>query len=266
VRFTAQADDCDNELLLWLGPGCALAAFAWLNYVLFPSLYTDWLYTGDLLRTCFYVLLLLGAVREIQQHWTAQAELAVLDDRRRLARELHDGVVQELSFIRAQTGATPGDSETNQQIRRASERGLEEARAAVAALGTQGDDPLSVVLERATRQLAEQYGVEVELDLDEAIVVGPDERHALVRIAREAVTNAIKHGAARRICVVLVRDASGRHLVVDDDGSGFDVRAAQRRMTGGYGLVSMRDRASGLDGRLDIESTPGAGSLVRVTW
>jgi signal transduction histidine kinase len=269
VLFSFESDDCENELLLWLGPACALGAFARLNYVLFPSLYTDWLYTGDLLRTGFYVLLLLGAAREIQKYWVAQADLAVLDDRRRLARELHDGVIQELSFIRSQASVMPGEPIGWQQIIRASERGLEEARAAVVALGAQGDEPLSLVLARATRQLGDQYGVEVELELDDGVVVNdPDERHALVRIAREAVTNAVKHGAAQHIRVVLGNGPAGHHLVVHDDGIGFDVEAlaAQNGTSGGYGLVSMRDRARGLAGRLDIESEPGAGSQVRVTW
>jgi signal transduction histidine kinase len=238
VLFSRQADECENVLLLWLGPACALGAFARINYVLFPSLYTDWLYTGDLLRTGFYVLLLLGAAREIKQYWAAQADLAVLDDRRRLARELHDGVIQELSFIRSQGSLMAVDPASRQQILSACERGLEEARAAVVAL-----------------------------ELDDDVVVEPEERHALVRIAREAVTNAVKHGAARKIHVVLGRGPDGRHLVVRDDGLGFDV-AEQAALdgAGGYGLVSMRDRAQGLAGRLDIESAPGAGSLVKVTW
>jgi signal transduction histidine kinase len=267
VLFTVQAHDDENELLLWLGPACALGAFARLNYVLYPSLYTDWLYTGDLLRTGLYALLLVGAAREIRRYWTAQAALAVLDDRRRLARELHDGVLQELSFIHAQAPLLIGDPDAREQVVRASQRGLEEARAAVAALGASGDEPLKVVLARATRQLAEQYDVDVVLQLEDVVVEDAEERHALVRIAREAVTNAVKHGEARTIEVTLGREAEGRHLVVRDDGSGFDVEAALANgASGGYGLVSMRDRARGLAGRLDIESSPGAGSMVTVTW
>lgn len=267
VLFTKQADDCENELLLWLGPACALGAFARLNYVLFPSLYTDWLYTGDLLRTGFYVLLLFGAAREIRQYWNAQADLAVLEDRRRLARELHDGVIQELGFIKAQASALPADGEAREQIVSASQRGLEEARAAVMALGAPRDEALSQVLARAARQLAEQYGVEVELELDDSVRVSAEERHALVRIAREAVINAVKHGAARRVRVELRGGPDGRYLTVVDDGSGFDVEALSgHNGSGGYGLTSMRDRARGFAGQLQIESAPGAGSLVRVKW
>ena len=267
--FTRQAEECENELLVWLGPACALSAFARLNYTLFPSLYTDWLYTGDLLRTGFYVLLLVGAAFEIRRHWNAQAQLAVLEDRRRLARELHDGVIQELSFIKAQSMALAVDPRARQQVLGACERGLEEARAAVVALGAQGDEPLSAVLARAITQLGEQYGVEVILSLDEHVTVEPEERHALVRIAREAVTNAVKHGGAQRIEVMLSRDRDGRHLSVRDDGRGFDAAAlmsSNGTARSGYGLTSMRDRARGLVGRLDIDSQPGVGSKVMVTW
>lgn len=105
--FTTQAGRSSDELLSWVGPGFILGAFARLNYLLFPSLYTDWLYTGDVLRTGSHALLLLGATREIQQFWTARADVAVLEDRRRLARELHDGVIQELSFIKSVSFALP---------------------------------------------------------------------------------------------------------------------------------------------------------------
>ena len=92
-----------DQLLVWAGPAFALAGFARVSYTLVPTLYSGWLYTGDLLRTASYLVLLVGATREIRQYWTAQAEVAVLEDRRRLARELHDGVIQELGYIRIVT-------------------------------------------------------------------------------------------------------------------------------------------------------------------
>jgi len=105
-----------DELIRWLGPAFALAAFARLNYLLFPSLYSDWLYTGDLLRTASYAVLLVGAAREIRRYWSMQAQAAVIEDRRRLARELHDGVVQELGYIRVETQTLTGDTKTRERI------------------------------------------------------------------------------------------------------------------------------------------------------
>ncbi len=217
----------NDELLRWLGPACALGGFARVNYVLFPSLYSDWIYTGDVLRTASYVVLLVGAGREIRQHWAAQAHVAVLEDRRRLARELHDGVVQELGYIRAETyGLSAVPALQQQRILAACDRATDEARAAVDALGSSVDEPLGFVLQRAAREVAERYGGRVDVELDDAVEADPDQRHALVRIVREAVSNALRHGQASRIGVHLAQDADTRRLLVRDDGEGFSRRTA----------------------------------------
>ena len=265
ASFTAQATERDDELLRWLGPACALGGFARLNYALFPSLYTDWLYTGDFLRTGCYLLLLVGAMREMKSYWSAQARAAVLDDRRRLARELHDGVVQELGYIRAESHALPTGSASAHRILAACDRGLDEARSAVNALGRIEDEPLGFTLHRATRELAERYRINLEVDLDDSITADPDQRHALMRIAREAVSNAVRHGKAERVWVRLGRSGAQRRLTVEDDGTGFDV-AATLEEGSGYGLTSMRDRARGLPGTLNVQSNPGKGSVVTVAW
>lgn len=262
--FARQAGRSDDELLLWLGPACALGGFARVSYVLFPSLYSDWLYTGDVLRTLSYVLLLLGATREIRRYWSAHARAAVLDDRRRLARELHDGVVQELSYIRAEAHGLPYEDGLRERILTASERGLDEARAAVDALGRSPDEPLGYVLHRAARQVADRYGARVVVELDDAVDADEAQRHALVRITREAVSNAIRHGRADSVRIRLARDSGTRRLVVGDDGRGFDDETAAGGT--GYGLTSMRERATALPGRFTLTSSPGGGTTVEVTW
>lgn len=265
VWFVRQSSSTRDELLRWLGPACALGGFARVNYVLFPSLYSDWIYTGDVLRTASYVVLLVGAGREIRQHWAAQARVAVLEDRRRLARELHDGVVQELGYIRAETyGLSAVPALQQQRILAACDRATDEARAAVDALGSSGDEPLGFVLQRAAREVAERYGGRVDVELDDAVDADADQRHALVRIVREAVSNALRHGQASRVRVHLRRDAETRQLLVHDDGDGFSVD--DREHNGGFGLTSMRDRAAGLPGSLDVASSPGEGTTVSVTW
>src|SRR3712207_481600 len=258
VFFTRQAVRSHDELLSWLGPAFVLGAFARLHYLLFPSLYTDWLYSGDLLRTGSHVLMLTGAVREIQQFWHAQTDIAVLEDRRRLARELHDGLVQEIAYIRLASHAIPPSLNSRTAILAACDRALDEARAAVHALGSDSDEPLGDTLERAVRQLAERYDVTVDFLIAESVPVTSDQRHALVRIAREAVNNACRHGHARTIRLSLEDTKSGRVLLIRDDGSGFEVRDAAdpgRTPNGnGFGLVSMRERARGLPGTLTVRS------------
>lgn len=264
VLLTVQSARRRDELLRWLAPACALAGFARLNYLLYPSLYTDWLYTGDVLRTASYILMLVGALRELQLYWRAQTQLAVIEDRRRLARELHDGVMQELAYIRVESSMLPGEVASGGRINDAAVRALDEARAAVNALGRLDDEPLGFVLHRTARELAERHDVDLQVDVDDSILTGSDQRHALVRIMREAVTNAVRHGRARHIRVRLARDGEQRRLTVADDGSGFTVGTAATST--GYGLVSMGDRARGLPGRLDLESSTGNGTTVTVTW
>jgi len=264
MMFTAQAVRRHDELLRWLGPACALAGFARVNYVLFPSLYSEWLYTGDLLRTGSYLLLLVGAAREINTYWSAQTQVAVLNDRRRLARELHDGVVQELGYIRLEARNLSVNRATSQRIIHACDTALDEARSAIDALGRHSDEPLGFVLHHAARQVAERYGGQVIVDVDDSVDVDQSQRHALVRITREAVSNAIRHGEAASICVQLMRDDRCRHLVVHDDGRGFDVNATSRNT--GYGLTSMRERAVALPGSFELDSVPGEGTTVEVTW
>ena len=265
VVFTVQATQRNDEMLRWIGPAMVLAACSRIHYTLFPSIYSGWLYTGDLLRTGSYLLLLAGAGREISRYWADQARLAVLEDRKRLARELHDGVVQELGYIRAEARTIEQDEGVRQRIVESADRGIDEARAAIDTLGRSDDEePIGLTLHRAARQVAERYGGHVVVDLDVSIDSTAEQGHALVRITREAVSNAIRHGRAGTIGVLLERDGKCRRLVVQDDGRGFDPERLDGRA--GFGLTSMRERAGNLPGSFEVSSTPGGGTTVVVTW
>ena len=263
AAFSVQAADRDDALLRWVGPACVLGAFSRFHYVLFPSVYSGWIYTGDLLRTASYLLLLVGAAREIGRYWRAQARLAVVDDRRRLARELHDGVAQELSYIRTEAHLITAEDDVRRRIVDSVDRATDEARAAIDTLGSEADQPLGLLLHRAARQVAERYGGHVAVDLDVSIDATPEQSHDLVRITREAVSNAIRHGRARNIRIGLLRDEGRRRLVVHDDGRGFDHDASE---TTGYGMTSMRERAENLPGRFRVSSTPSRGTTVVIEW
>jgi signal transduction histidine kinase len=267
--FTMQARGNNDHFVRLLAPACVLAGFARINYALFPSLYSQWLYTGDVLRTAFYLVLLVGAAQEIRAFWGAQAQAAVIEDRRRLARELHDGVVQELGYIRSESGALRKlDPPRTERILGACDRALDEARQAVEAMGRsgEGEEPLGFTVHRAARQVADRFGVALELELDDTVTADQGQRHALLRIVREAVGNAARHGKASRLKIELQRTSTNRRrLVVCDDGKGFDVSAAMTQQRG-FGLTSMRERSEGLPGAFEVESAPGAGTTVMVTW
>jgi signal transduction histidine kinase len=255
VVLTRRAARTGDDMMSWFGAACALAAWARVNYLLFPSLYTDWLYTGDLLRLGFYVLLLVGAFREIRAYWEAQAAVAVAAERRRLARDLHDGVVQELGWIRS---AVAG-GRTAPGVGAAADRALAEARRALTALTEGPDEPLASAVGRAVCEVGDQYDVPVRLSLDESVEVSAIHREELVRVAREAVVNAARHSGSRSVHVVL---SAGR-LTVGDNGRGFDPAYGNG---GGFGLTSMRERADAIGAALSISSAPGDGTCVEVTW
>ncbi|WP_225755183.1 sensor histidine kinase [Actinotalea sp. Marseille-Q4924] len=267
VAFVRQADRRQDPFLRWLAAGCTLSAVGRLHYVLYPSLYSDVVYTGDVLRLGFYLLLLVGAAQEITTYWRTRAQVAVLEDRRRMARELHDGVIQELSYIRAQyqrLSANPGDLAVVERIGGAAGRAIEESRRALAALTRPEDEHLPTALQRTVVALGEQYDVKVETEIDPRADVDGALADALLRITGEAIHNAVRHGQAARIRVRLTADPLS--LLVADDGRGFTAHRPDDGPPSGFGLTSMNERAAGVGGTLAVQSAPGEGTTVRVTW
>ena len=263
VAFTRRGTRQQDELMRWLGAGCVLAAFARVHYLLFPSLYSEFVYTGDVLRLAFFVFMLVGASREIRSYWTLRARTAVLEDRRRMARDLHDGLAQELTYIRAQSQRLAGgrDDETASRITSAAGRATEEARRAISALTRPLGETFPAALQRVADELAHRHDVKVVTELDSAVDVDPAADEALLRIVSEAVHNAVRHGRASRIELRLT--ARPLTVTVTDDGRGFDTTTTP---TGGFGLTSMRERAGGVGADLDITSVPGGGTSVCVRW
>ncbi len=250
-----------DELLRWFAVGTLLAAFARFNYFLVPSSLSAWLSTGDVLRMAFYLALLAGAVREIGAYQRGIAVMAMLDERRRVARDLHDGLAQELAYIatasdRAAAGkASPAGLS---MLGTAAQRAMEEARMLIDALAAD-PAPLEEALAAAAGDAAARAGIALRLEVPAGLDVPPRTREALARIVREAVNNAARHSGARNVRVTLTaQDALVLRVV--DDGRGFDPAATD----GGFGLTSMRDRASAVGGELRIASRPGGGTEVRV--
>ena len=268
VAFTVQAAREPDELQRWIGAGCALAAVARINYLLFPSLYSDFVYTGDLLRLGFYLFLLIGAMREVQSYWESQSYAAVLDDRRRLARDLHDGLTQELTYIWSQSrllAKEPGNLDVVDRINGASARALDEARTAIAALTRTSTGSFATVLNESVEGLAGRYGARADVQADDTVELAPEQGDAVLRIVAEAFRNAVRHGGAT--CVQVALTCPPLTLVVRDDGSGFDASAPLRnRSGGGFGLTSMRERAEGLGAAFSISSAGGVGTTVEVRW
>jgi signal transduction histidine kinase len=143
----------------------------------------------------------------------------------------------------------------------AAERALDESRRAIAALTQPVMEPLAVALAYEAREVAARVDADVELDLAPDIEVDPAAREMLLRIVREAVGNAARHGGARKILVQL-SNGSGLHLRIVDDGVGFD--SADIPTEGRFGLTSMNDRARAIGGEFHLSTRPGGGTEIEV--
>ena len=259
------ARDAD-ALMHWIAAGCVLASYSRLHYLLFPSLYTDFVYTGDFLRLAFYVLLLVGGVREIQSFWEARAVSAVAEERQRFARDLHDGAAQELLFILAQTRRLlkgKGDREDLESLESAADRAVYESRRAINALSSDFEQSLDEAVAEAAKEVSRKWGREVETDLT-FVSISPDRTEHLARIAREAMTNAVKHASPDSITVGMTVDPETDAVVVrvEDDGAGFDVDAA--RSSKRFGMISMQERVKVLGGTVTVTSRRGSGTTVEI--
>ena len=191
--------------------------------------------------------------------YEASQELSVLEERNRLARELHDALTQSLFALRLrlEAGDTAGAGSLLEEI-------FGELRSLILQLR-----PPALALEGLAPSLAKHldvvgrtHGIGTRLEAGNVTGLDGDAEQALFRIAQEALTNAVRHAGAQQVVVRLDRIEDHVVLEVIDDGRGFDPEArgiSARRL----GLVSMRERAAQLGGQLDIESTVGEGTTVR---
>ena len=263
IGFAVRAERNGDRLMAWVAVATSLRAVASLNYFLVPSLYSEWVYVGDFFRMAFFAVLIVGAAREIQHYQRSLEQTAALEERRRLARELHDGLAQELAFIATQSrwlSRRTGADETMDQLVVAAERALDESRSAISALTRPLDEPLHLAIAQAAEDVAGRVDVRLRLALQEGIEVPVATREALVRIVREAVSNTARHGQAKLATVALSADGAVR-LRIDDDGIGFDTSDRDGR---GFGLTSMSERARTLGGELNVTSSPGSGTCIEV--
>jgi signal transduction histidine kinase len=190
-------------------------------------------------------------------------EAIVLEERRRIARDLHDRMAQDLAFITVHGRELAQRHPRAEGIASAAQRALTDSRAAILELTDPVDDPLAAAVARTAIGLADRSGIGLELELDDEVDAEPETRSELLRILGEAISNATRHGKASKIRVTLSAEA-GLCLAISDDGCGFDDSVYPRLAETGIGLGSMRERAEGLGGELRVSSRRGEGTQVEV--
>jgi signal transduction histidine kinase len=202
-----------------------------------------------------------SAMAAERQRATGDARAA---ERARIAREIHDAISQHLFALRmiaaGMRRADPGDQQA-QAIERISEEALRDMQTLLIELRPAILDGagLAPALQEICAAYRDRLGVTVDVSLDDVTLPGPVE-HALLRIAQEAFTNAVRHGNARRLAISITRQDGHIEFAVCDTGTGFDPAAPHA----GSGLVHIRDRVAEFGGTVDIDSAPGRGAALTV--
>ncbi|MET8904054.1 MULTISPECIES: GAF domain-containing sensor histidine kinase [unclassified Streptomyces] len=200
-------------------------------------------------------------------------ELTIAEERSRLAHELHDAVSQKLFSLRltAQAATALVDRDPArakgelQQVAALAAEAADELRAAVVELRPAAleEDGLVATLRTQIQVLDRAHTARVTFAGHGVKALPAAQEEAMLRVAQEALHNALRHSEAARVDVTLHRRGTGAVLRVTDDGSGFDPRTV-RRAGRHLGLVSMRDRANGTGGRLTVQSAPGKGTTIEM--
>ena len=258
--YLRRSERLGDEFSCWLAVAAVFAAASHANYALDPSIYSARVSLGDIFRACFCIVLLIGSIREIQAYWRTLTSAIVAEERRRIARDLHDGLSQELAYLTRNLSGLQGaaDDKTLGQLQISVNRARLAARQAIQRIEVADRPVVTDALTEAAGEVAERFGLELELDLASDIGMAPARADALVRIACEALTNVARHSGSRRASLILRRDGGRVRMQVRDSGDGFDTAAC----SDGFGLTSMRERARSVGGELHVSSEPGAGSRV----
>jgi len=194
------------------------------------------------------------------------------EERARVARELHDSTAQMLAAVMLQLGVAAKESTSPAldariaTLRELASEALEEVRSLSHTIHPRvlDDLGLAAALEWLARQSREQDALDVEVFAGDGPAISKLPASVLYRVAQEALRNAVRHAAARRVELWLRQAPGTATLEVVDDGRGFDVRRAEERRPG-MGLFSMRERVGLVNGTLAVVSAPGRGTRIVAT-
>ncbi|MBI2781350.1 MAG: GAF domain-containing sensor histidine kinase [Chloroflexi bacterium] len=212
------------------------------------------------------------AIQNAELHFEVQ-KLAIVDERLRISRDLHDGIIQSIYAVSLSledmSETIAADPAAVARVDRAIDRlhtTIGDIRTMIVGLGSEIDGGLAGAIEEMVVELLSGSPVEMALDLSGAAVLErrlhPEGAHEVLQIAREAVSNVARHSGAQRAWLSIGVLGDEAVLRIEDDGVGFDPR--QRLGTGHFGLANLRDRAAGLAGTLAIESEPALGTRIIV--
>jgi signal transduction histidine kinase len=260
IAFLLQSRRGERERGCLAGASFLLAGAA-LESLVLPAVATNWVTAREGLRLAAYALLLGCALERFAKIRRTEAHVAISTERERIARDLHDGLAQDLACIAAQGQRLHSRLGPDHPLMVATRHALAASRGAIADLWASTAPSTEAALRLIADELAHRFDVEVQVRIEADIPLTadtdlePSPRENLVRIAREAIVNAALHGTARHIDVVLLRRRGNLLLRVSDDGRG--ISDTQRS---GFGLRTMRARAAVLGGQLSAHPREEGGT------
>lgn len=201
--------------------------------------------------------------------------LAVAEERVRIAREIHDGMAQILAYVNTKAQAVkaylgkdkPEEASAQlEQLASAAREVYTDAREGIMALRTRvgPDQPLSEALQDYVERWELQSGIASSLEIGGEIQVSATVELQLLRILQEALSNTRKHSGATHVEVRIHQERNRLIAAVEDDGTGFDPSNRPREAFPRFGLAIMRERAESIGGSLDLETSPGGGTRVKI--
>jgi signal transduction histidine kinase len=269
----------------FLSAGLVVAAFSQLHFALDPVVATGIVTSTDALRLGFYAILVLGIGSELSADFAAlrraNAELsrlrdvdaanAALAERTRLAREIHDGLAQDLWFAKLQQGRVLQSPSLDDEARTTAEEVLDAVDSALAdarqAMMAMRVDPtaassLEEVLRSYVEDFADRFEVRAEFEAEGTLPrLSPRTEAEVLRIVQEALSNASRHADATLVRVRTERDGPVSRIRVTDNGRGFDPSSVPGDR---YGLRGMRERAELVGATLDIQSRDRDGTRITI--
>jgi signal transduction histidine kinase len=213
------------------------------------------------------------AIQNARLHQEVQ-KLAIVDERLRISRDLHDGIIQSIYAVSLTLEdvaelVDENPAEAVDRVDRSIDRlhtTIGDIRTFIVGLGPEVDDGIGGAIEAVATELLAGTGIDLALDLTGAprldVRLHPEAAHEIVQIAREALSNVARHSSARHASVTLLSGGGAADLRIEDDGVGFDT---ERRLgSGHFGLANLRDRAAGVGGTLTINSQRDRGTRIIV--
>lgn len=267
----------------YLSIALVVAAFGQLHWAIRPGIYGPTVTPDDFLRAAFSIIILVGieaqlrgdvgelrrANQRLEELRAVELRRVALETRAQLAREVHDGLAQELWFAKLKSGrlaqveGLPDDArELAAEVSAAVDRALGESRVALTAIraGLDGELPFGASLEAYVAEFGERTGLEARFEgAQEMPALPPRIAAEVLRITVEALANVAKHAGASEVAVRVRNSGSTVEVAVADNGAGFELEGIDGTR---YGIRGMRERAALIGGRLDIQSIEGAGTTV----